>query len=150
MGKIAKGVNKINFTMLYGDYCYTIIGNFPQKFSPCRKNNSLRKKLKKKKNSSPVSIIIDDTQNFWINYIRSIALGSRPAGWSLRPVPFGEMIGLHEHCGQASIHYEINSLKFQLTHHRFYSAILFETLLFWFVCIYHKKIFDSSNYGIQI
>ena len=47
-GKIAKGVNKINFTMLYGDYCYTIIGNIPQKFSPCRKNNCLRKKFKKK------------------------------------------------------------------------------------------------------
>ena len=31
MGKIAKGVNKINFTMLYGNYCYIII----EKFSPC-------------------------------------------------------------------------------------------------------------------
>ena len=36
MGKIAKGVNKINFTMLYGNYCYIIIDNFPQKFSPCK------------------------------------------------------------------------------------------------------------------
>ena len=36
MGKIANGVNKINFTMLYGNYCYIIIENFPQKFSPCR------------------------------------------------------------------------------------------------------------------
>ena len=35
MGKIAKGVNKINCTMLYGNYCYIIIENFPQKFSPC-------------------------------------------------------------------------------------------------------------------
>ena len=35
MGKIAKGVTKINFTMLYGNYCYIIIENFPQKFSPC-------------------------------------------------------------------------------------------------------------------
>ena len=35
MGKIAEGVNKINFTMLYGNYCYIIIENFPQKFSPC-------------------------------------------------------------------------------------------------------------------
>ena len=34
MGKIAKGVNKINFTMLYGDYCYILIENFPRKFSP--------------------------------------------------------------------------------------------------------------------
>ena len=34
MGKIAKGINKINFTMLYGNYCYIIIENFPQKFSP--------------------------------------------------------------------------------------------------------------------
>ena len=34
MGKIAKGANKINFTMLYGNYCYIIIENFPQKFSP--------------------------------------------------------------------------------------------------------------------
>ena len=36
MGKIAKGVNKINFAMLYGNYCYIIIENFPQKFSSCR------------------------------------------------------------------------------------------------------------------
>ena len=35
MGKIAKGVNKINFTMLYGNYCYLFIENFPQKVSPC-------------------------------------------------------------------------------------------------------------------
>ena len=35
MGKIAKGVKKINFTVLYGNYCYIIIENFPQKFSPC-------------------------------------------------------------------------------------------------------------------
>ena len=35
MGKIAKGVNKINFTMLYGNYCYIIMEIFPQKFSPC-------------------------------------------------------------------------------------------------------------------
>ena len=34
MGKIAKGVDKINFTMLYGNYCYIIIENFPQKFCP--------------------------------------------------------------------------------------------------------------------
>ena len=27
---------KINFTMLYGNYCYICIENFPQKFSPCR------------------------------------------------------------------------------------------------------------------
>ena len=31
----AKGINKINFTMLYGNYWYIIIENFPQKFSPC-------------------------------------------------------------------------------------------------------------------
>ena len=30
MGKIAKGVNKINFTMLYSNYCYIIIENFPK------------------------------------------------------------------------------------------------------------------------
>ena len=35
MAKIAKAVNKINFTMLYGNYCYIIIKDFPQKFSPC-------------------------------------------------------------------------------------------------------------------
>ena len=29
MGKIAKGVNEINFTVLYGNYCYIIIENFP-------------------------------------------------------------------------------------------------------------------------
>ena len=36
MGKNAKAVNKIHFTMLYGNYCYIFIENFPQKFSPCR------------------------------------------------------------------------------------------------------------------
>ena len=35
MEKIAKGVNNINFTMLYGNYCYIIIENFPQKFTLC-------------------------------------------------------------------------------------------------------------------
>ena len=35
MGKIVEGVNKIHFTMLYGNYCYIFIENFPQKFSPC-------------------------------------------------------------------------------------------------------------------
>ena len=35
MGKIAKGVNTINFTILYGNYCYIIIENFPKKLSPC-------------------------------------------------------------------------------------------------------------------
>ena len=34
MGKIAKGVNKIHFTMLYGNYCYIFIDNFPKKFFP--------------------------------------------------------------------------------------------------------------------
>ena len=33
MGKIAKGVNKINFTILYA--IIAILENFPQKFSPC-------------------------------------------------------------------------------------------------------------------
>ena len=37
MGKIAKGVNNINFTMLYGNYYYIIIEKFHQKFSPCRR-----------------------------------------------------------------------------------------------------------------
>ena len=32
---MGKGVNKINVTMLYGNYRYIIIENFPQKFSPC-------------------------------------------------------------------------------------------------------------------
>ena len=36
MEKITKGVNKINFTMLYGNYCCIIIENFPKEFSPCR------------------------------------------------------------------------------------------------------------------
>ena len=36
MGKIAKGVEKINFTMLHGNYCYIFIEKFPQKSSPCR------------------------------------------------------------------------------------------------------------------
>ena len=35
MGKIAKGVNKVHFTMLYHNYCYIFIENFRQKFSPC-------------------------------------------------------------------------------------------------------------------
>ena len=35
MGKIAKGAKKIYFTMLYGNYCYIFVENFPQKFSPC-------------------------------------------------------------------------------------------------------------------
>ena len=35
MGKIARSINKINFTMLHGSYCYIFIENFPQKFSPC-------------------------------------------------------------------------------------------------------------------
>ena len=29
MGKIAEGVNEINFTVLYGNYCYIIVENFP-------------------------------------------------------------------------------------------------------------------------
>ena len=37
MGKIVKGVNKINFTMLYGIYCYIFIENSPKKFCPCIK-----------------------------------------------------------------------------------------------------------------
>ena len=36
MGKIAKGVNKINLTMLYGNnYCYIFTENFSEKFSQC-------------------------------------------------------------------------------------------------------------------
>ena len=35
MGKIAKSVNKIYFTMLYRNYCYIFLENFPQKFSSC-------------------------------------------------------------------------------------------------------------------
>ena len=35
MGKIARGVNKIHITMLYGNYCYIFMENFPRKFSPC-------------------------------------------------------------------------------------------------------------------
>ena len=34
-GKNRQSVNIINFTMLYGNYCYIIIENFPQKFVPC-------------------------------------------------------------------------------------------------------------------
>ena len=34
MEKIAKGVDKINFAMLYGNYCYIFIENFPRAFSP--------------------------------------------------------------------------------------------------------------------
>ena len=39
MGKIAKGVNKMHFTMLYGNYCYIFIENIPKKFSPCSNEN---------------------------------------------------------------------------------------------------------------
>ena len=35
MGKVAKGFNKMHFTMLYGNYCYIFMENFSQKFSPC-------------------------------------------------------------------------------------------------------------------
>ena len=35
VGKIAKGVNQMHFTMLYADYCYIFIENFPQQFSSC-------------------------------------------------------------------------------------------------------------------
>ena len=34
IGKFNKVVNKINFTMLYYNYCYITIENFPHKFSP--------------------------------------------------------------------------------------------------------------------
>ena len=33
--KSPKVSKKINFTMLYDNYCYIFIENFPQKFSPC-------------------------------------------------------------------------------------------------------------------
>ena len=36
MGKIANEDNKIYVNMLYGNYCYIFIENFPQKFSPCK------------------------------------------------------------------------------------------------------------------
>ena len=45
MGKIAKGVNKINFTILYGHYCYINIENFSQKFSPCVFRHSVIKRV---------------------------------------------------------------------------------------------------------
>ena len=41
MGKIARGVNKIHITMLYGNYCYIFIENFRQKFAP---RNNISKK----------------------------------------------------------------------------------------------------------
>ena len=43
----------MHFTMLYGNYCYIIIENFPQKFSPCRdrtdRNFKLSSKFSRKK-----------------------------------------------------------------------------------------------------
>ena len=33
LGKIAKGSNKIHFTMLYGNYCYIFIENFMEIFT---------------------------------------------------------------------------------------------------------------------
>ena len=35
-GKNRQRCQKNKFTMLYGNYCYIFIENFPQKFSPCR------------------------------------------------------------------------------------------------------------------
>ena len=34
-GKNRQRCEQNNFTMLYGNYCYIFIANFPQKFSPC-------------------------------------------------------------------------------------------------------------------
>ena len=45
MGKIAKGGNEINFTMMYGIFCHIIIENYPQKFSPCAESLSQNIKL---------------------------------------------------------------------------------------------------------
>ena len=39
-GKNRQRCEKNNFTMLYDNYCYNFIENFPQKFSPCTYNNS--------------------------------------------------------------------------------------------------------------
>ena len=50
MGKNAKGVNKIHFTMLYGYYCYIFIENFGKMVSwkqGPRKNDS-REKIPRK------------------------------------------------------------------------------------------------------
>ena len=49
MGKVAKGVKKINYTVLYGSYCYIIIENFSEKFSPC---TFIREKQQKERSST--------------------------------------------------------------------------------------------------
>ena len=36
-GKNRQRCQQNKFTMLYGNYCYIFIENFPQKFSPCTK-----------------------------------------------------------------------------------------------------------------
>ena len=60
--------------MLYGNYCYIIVENFPQKFSPCtvqmtRKLFYLRgeevKLIRQKKNIFSI-IFIDDTDNIYL------------------------------------------------------------------------------------
>ena len=38
-GKNHQRCQQNKFTMLYGDYCYIFIENFPQKFSPCNEPN---------------------------------------------------------------------------------------------------------------
>ena len=38
-GKNRQRWQQNTFTMLYGNYCYIFIENFPQKFSPCRPTN---------------------------------------------------------------------------------------------------------------
>ena len=40
-GKTHQRCQENKFTMLYGNYCYTFIENFPQKFSPCMKGKIL-------------------------------------------------------------------------------------------------------------
>ena len=75
MGKIAKGVNKMHFTILYGNYCYIFIENSHQKFSPCRAFHvplalNSRGKLRTPKNTIQGKALICV---YAMNYIHSTA-----------------------------------------------------------------------------
>ena len=61
-GKNRQRCQKNTFTMLYGNYCYIFIENFPQKFSPCsiclgtRKSGPRKKGPREKKSLKKCSL----------------------------------------------------------------------------------------------
>ena len=48
-GKNRQRIQQNIFTMLYGNYCYIFIENFPRKFSPCNKARLLWRGSRKEK-----------------------------------------------------------------------------------------------------